>query len=53
MILSVFSQPTEPHNVVTGDDSRIQPELPWVSSTGSYRFATVAADAPICSQIGT
>ena len=35
------------------EDGEEQPELPWVSATGSYRFATVVADVPICSQIGT
>ena len=35
------------------DGETLADKLPWVSAAGSYRFAAVAADAEICSQIGT
>ncbi len=53
--LLIFFQDTEPYRdvEVTFSDVRVQPKLPFVSATGSFRFAAVAADAEICSQIAT
>ncbi len=51
-------QPTEPYRRTSQgapekEKERQQPMLPWVSATGRYQYAAVAADAEICSQIGT
>ena len=41
------NSPTKPPLVTEDDDDSER------SETGEYRFATVAADAQVCSQIGT